>query len=110
MKIIDVRLMQNYILADIVGADKTKGGLIIPDTAKKPNADLVVVNISKEVDEKGEPYVKRVQIGDIILLDPHIAQAFKLDGKDHILLRENDVIAILPPSEPDIETNLAIVN
>jgi chaperonin GroES len=92
-----IRPLHDRILAHrLVEADKTSGGLFIPDNAKeKPMEALVVaVGTGKRL-EDGTIQPMTVKAGDKILLAKYSGSEIKLEGKDHIILREDDVLAVL---------------
>ncbi len=71
--------------------EKTKGGIIIPDTAKeKPQrGEVVAVGPGKE----GKPV--SVKPGDIVLYGKYAGQEFTLDGEDYLIMREDDILVVL---------------
>ena len=75
---------------------KSKGGIIIPDTAKeKPQEGLVVAVGSGRVLEDGSVRPVELKKGDRILFGKYSGNEIKLDGEDHIILREEDILAVL---------------
>lgn len=93
----NVRPLHDRILARrMAEQDKTPGGLFIPDTAKeKPLEALVIaVGIGKLL-ENGETRPLSVKAGDQILIGKYTGSEVKLDGEDHIIVREDDVLGIL---------------
>jgi chaperonin GroES len=92
-----IRPLHDRILAQrLVEADKTSGGLFIPDNAKeKPmEARVIAVGTGKRLDN-GTIVPLSVQAGDKILLAKYTGSEIKLEGKDHLILREDDVLAVL---------------
>ena len=76
--------------------DKTAGGLFIPDTAKeKPLEALVIAVGNGKVLDNGKTQPLSVKVGDRVLIGKYSGSEVKLDGKDHIILREDDVLGIL---------------
>lgn len=75
---------------------KTSGGLFIPDTAKeKPqHAEVIAVGTGR-LNEKHEVIALTVKPGDRILFGKYAGDEVKLDGIEHIILRESDILAIL---------------
>ncbi len=71
--------------------EKTKGGIIIPDTAKeKPQrGEVVAVGPGKE------EHKMTVQVGDIVLYGKYSGQELAYDGVDYLIMREDDVMVIL---------------
>ena len=92
-----IRPLRDRILAQRIGEkDKTSGGLFIPDNAKeKPlEAQVIAVGTGKRLDN-GTIQVLTVKTGDTILIGKYSEAEVKVDGKDHIILSEDDVLAIL---------------
>ncbi len=89
-------LFDHLLVQRLVEADKTSGGLFIPDNAKeKPMEALVIaVGTGKRL-ENGSIQAPSVKAGDKILLAKYSGSEVKLDGKDHLILREDDVLAVL---------------
>jgi len=75
---------------------KTAGGLYIPDSAKeKPLEALVVAVGNGKVQEDGSLRKLEVKAGDKILFSKYSGSDIKIDGTEHLILREDDVLAIL---------------
>jgi chaperonin GroES len=75
---------------------KTAGGLYIPDTAKeKPQEALVVAVGNGKVQEDGSLRKLEVKAGDKVLFSKYSGNEIKIDGTDHLILREDDVLAVL---------------
>ena len=75
---------------------KTKGGIIIPDTAKEKPQEGKVVAVGKgRVLEDGKVQELAVRKGDKILFSKYAGTEIKLEGDEHIIIREDDVLAIL---------------
>ena len=76
--------------------EKTKGGIIIPDTAKeKPQEGKVVaVGKGKKTDD-GKVIALDVKAGDRILFGKYSGSEIKLEGEEHLILREDDVLGVL---------------
>jgi len=92
-----IRPLHDRVLAKRVAeAAKTSGGLFIPDHAKeKPlEATVVAVGTGKRLDD-GKIQALTVKPGDRILIGKYAGSEVKLDGDDHIILGEDDVLAIL---------------
>ena len=74
---------------------KTKGGIIIPDTAKeKPLEGLVVAVGNGKVLNNGKIAALEVKAGDRILFGKYSGTEVKLDGEEHVILREDDILAV----------------
>jgi chaperonin GroES len=77
-------------------AKEVKGGIIIPDTAKeKPlEADVVAVGAGR-VGDDGKRQPVELEVGDRILISKYGGTEVKLGGVEHIILREDDVLAVV---------------
>ena len=75
--------------------EKTKGGILLPDTAKeKPKeGEVVAVGEGKMLDN-GKRATPQVKAGDRVLFSSYAGTEVKLDGEDFLILREEDILAI----------------
>jgi chaperonin GroES len=74
----------------------TKGGIYIPDTAKeKPIEGKVVAVGSGKVSDNGERVALTVKAGDRILFGKYAGTEIKVEGEEHLMMREDDILAIL---------------
>jgi chaperonin GroES len=92
-----IRPLHDRILAKrLAEQEKTAGGLFIPDTAKeKPlEAEVIAVGNGKVLDD-GSVRALDVKKGDKILIGKYSGSEVKIDGEEHIILREEDVLAVL---------------
>lgn len=75
---------------------KTKGGIISPDTAKEKPQEGKVVSVGKgRVLDDGKVQELAVKKGDKILFSKYAGTEIKVEGDEHIIIREDDVLAIL---------------
>jgi chaperonin GroES len=89
-------LHDRILIKRIEEEEKTKGGIIIPDTAKeKPQEGRVVAVGKGKVDEDGKVRPLDVKAGDRVLFSKYSGSEVKLEGDDHLIIREDDVLAIL---------------
>ncbi len=92
----NVTPLGDRILAQRLEADEEVSGLIIPDTAKeKPQEAEVVAVGAGRLGDDGERQPVEVEVGDRILISKYGGTEVKLDGVDHVILREDDVLAVL---------------
>ena len=78
--------------------DVTTGGIFLPETAKeKPQKGIVLAAGPGERDDKGKYIPMEVKVGDTILFNKYAGTEIKVDGKKIIILRENEVLAIIEP-------------
>jgi chaperonin GroES len=91
------RPLHNRLLVQRIEEDeKTAGGIIIPDTAKeKPQQGNVIAVGPGKRDDKGKLVAMEVQAGDRILFSKYSGNEVTLDGKEHLVISEDDVLAIL---------------
>ena len=76
--------------------EKTKGGIIIPDTAKeKPQEGMVVAVGKGKTTESGKLLAPELRAGDHILFGKYSGSEAKLDAEEHLILREDDVLGVL---------------
>ncbi len=89
-------LQDRVIVKRVQEEEKTKGGIIIPDTAKeKPQRAKVVAVGAGKIDDSGKRIPLDVKSGDRILFGKYSGNEVKIDGDDYLILREEDVLAIL---------------
>jgi chaperonin GroES len=75
---------------------KTKGGIIIPDTAKeKPQQGRVLAVGPGRRDDKGELIQLDVRVGDKVMFAKYAGTEIKIDGEDRVILREEDILAVI---------------
>ena len=92
-----IRPLQDRLLVKrIEGEEKTKGGIIIPDSAKeKPQEGRVVAAGPGKVNKDGKLVPPSVKSGDRILFGKYSGTEVKLEGEEHLIIREDDVLAVL---------------
>jgi chaperonin GroES len=75
---------------------ETAGGIIIPDTAKeKPMEGKVVAAGPGKVDEKGQRVPLEVQSGDRVLFSKYAGTEIKIDGVEHLFMRQDDILGVV---------------
>jgi chaperonin GroES len=92
-----VRPLYDRILVKRVDEEtKTAGGLFIPDSAKeKPQQGMVVAVGNGKIQEDGSLRKLDVKAGDKVLFTKYSGNDIKIDGTEHLILREEDVLAIV---------------
>src|ERR1022692_3149175 len=89
-------LQDRVIVRRVAEEEKTKGGIIIPDSAKEKPAEAEVVAIGNgKVDDKGKLRPLAVKKGDRVLFGKYTGNEIKIDGVDHLILREDDILGVL---------------
>lgn len=78
------------------GEQKTKGGLIIPDTAKeKPIEGTILAVGNGKILEDGSVRKLEVKEGDRVLFGKYAGTEVKLEGEEHLILREDDILGVV---------------
>ena len=89
-------LYDRILVRRVAEEEKTKGGIIIPDSAKeKPSEGEVVAVGSGKVSDKGELRALEVKKGDRILFGKYSGNEIKVDGDELIILREDEVLGVI---------------
>lgn len=89
-------LHDRIIVRRLEEEEKTKGGIIIPDTAKeKPIEGKVIAVGDGRVKENGTKIPLEIKIGDRVLFGKYAGTEVKIDGEDHLMMKEDDVLAII---------------
>jgi chaperonin GroES len=89
-------LADRVVVKRIKEEEKTKGGIIIPDTAKeKPVEALVVAVGNGKTLKDGKVRPLDVKEGDRVLFGKYSGTEVKLDGEEHVILREEDLLAVI---------------
>ncbi len=92
-----IRPLNDRILVKRVEEEKkTKGGIIIPDSAKeKPAEGKVIAAGHGKQNDKGERVALEVKAGDTVLFSKYSGTEVKLEGEEYLIMREDDVLAII---------------
>ncbi|MFT3836212.1 MAG: co-chaperone GroES [Myxococcaceae bacterium] len=89
-------LQDRLIIKRVAEENKTKGGIIIPDSAKeKPLEGKVVAVGNGKVQEDGKIRPLDIKAGDRILFSKYAGTEIKIEGEDHLILREEDVLGVI---------------
>lgn len=89
-------LHDRVLVKRIENEEKSPGGIIIPDTAKeKPQEGKVVAVGSGKILENGQVRALSVKVGDKILFGKYSGTEVKIDGEEHLIMREDDIYAII---------------
>ncbi len=94
---ISMKPLGNRVVIEPIEAEEiTAGGIVLPETAKeKPQRGKVLAVGAGERNDKGERIALDVQVGDTVLFAKYSGTEIKMDGKKYLILRENDILAIL---------------
>ena len=90
-------LGDRVVVKPLEDEERTKGGIVLPDTAKeKPQRGEVVAVGPGEWDDEGEKRLPLdVKVGDHVLYAKYAGTEIKIDGQDHLILRQGDILAIV---------------
>ena len=76
--------------------ETTKGGIIIPDTAKeKPQRGKIIAVGKGKLGEDGKVLPVDVKVGDHILFGKYAGSEVKMDGEEHLIMREDDILGVI---------------
>ena len=91
-----VPLHDRVIIRRVQEEEKTKGGIIIPDTAKeKPLEGIVVAAGKGRVLDDGKIHPLQVKEGDRVLFGRYSGTDVKLEGDEHLIVKEEDILAVI---------------
>src|ERR1700682_4339537 len=92
-----IRPLYDRILVKRLESTETKkGGIIIPDTAKEKPMEAEVVAVGKgKINEEGKQLPLDVKKGDRILIGKYAGTEIKIDDQEHLILREDEVLAVI---------------
>lgn len=89
-------LQDRLVIRRVEEQEKTKGGLIIPDTAKERplEGEVIAVGAGKKLDD-GKVIPLDVKKGDRVLFGKYSGNEIKIDGVEHLILREDEVLGVI---------------
>lgn len=92
-----IKPLADRILLETLEAEaKTQGGIYIPDNAKeKPQKGKVVAVGAGRKNDKGDTVALEVKVGDVVLYGKYSGTEVTVDGKDFLIVKESDLLAIL---------------
>ena len=89
-------LYDRVLVKRIEEKEQRKGGIIIPDTAKeKPMEGKVIAVGSGRIEKDGSRSKLEVKVGDRVLFGKYAGQEIKIDDKEHVILKEDEVLGII---------------
>jgi chaperonin GroES len=89
-------LQDRVIVKRVEEEDKTKGGIIIPDSAKEKPMEGKVIAVGKgKVLEDGKIHPLDVKAGDRVLFGKYSGTEVKIDGEEHLIMREDDILGVI---------------
>ena len=92
-----IRPLHDRILVERLEEQETvRGGIIIPDTAKeKPQEGKVIAVGTGKVTDDGKRLGLDVKVGDKILFGKYSGSEIKIDGEEHLIMREEDILGVV---------------
>jgi chaperonin GroES len=89
-------LQDRVIVKRVEEEEKTKGGIIIPDSAKEKPAEGKVIAVGKgKVGEDGKLQPLDVKVGDRVLFSKYAGTEVKVDGEENLIMREDDILGVI---------------
>ena len=89
-------LQDRIIVKRLESEEKTKGGIIIPDSAKEKPMEGKVIAVGKgKLNDKGERIAPDVKAGDIVLFSKYAGTEVKIDSEEHLIMREDDILGVI---------------
>ena len=89
-------LQDRLIVKRVEEEEKTKGGIIIPDSAKEKPMEGKVIAVGKgKLLEDGKIHPLDVKAGDRVLFGKYSGTEVKIDGEEHLIMREDDVLGVI---------------
>ena len=89
-------LHDRVLVKRLDGEEISSGGIIIPDTAKEKPIEAKVIAVgSGKRDKDGNVHALEVKAGDRVLFSKYSGTEVKIDGEEHLIMREDDLLAVL---------------
>ena len=88
-------LADRVVLKPIQAEEKTKGGIVLPDTAKdKPQEGEVIAVGPGRILDNGTKITPEVKVGDRVIYSKYSGSEVKIDGEEYLIVRESDILAV----------------
>lgn len=88
-------LADRVVIKVLAGEEKTKSGIVLPDTAKEKPQEGEVVAVGPGKFEKGEREPLDVKVGDRVIYSKYAGTEVKLEGEEYLILKQSDILAIV---------------
>jgi chaperonin GroES len=89
-------LSDRIVVKVLEAEERTKGGIVLPDTAKEKPQEAEVIAIGKgKVSDEGKTIPPEVKVGDKILFGKYSGTEIRIDDKEYLILKEEDILAIV---------------
>jgi len=92
-----IKPLSDHILVEPIKEEKKRGGIILPDTVEKERSEkgkVIAVGSGKR-DKDGKRVPIDVKKGDVVLFTKYSPNEVKVDGKDYLVIKEDDILAII---------------
>jgi len=98
-----IQPLGDRIMVEILeAADKTSGGIVLPDSAKEKPQKAKIIAVGKgRISEEGKLIAPEVKVGQIVLFGKYSGTEVTADGKEYLILKEEDILAIIEESEKE---------
>ncbi len=91
-----IQPLGDRVLVNVLEAEeKTKGGIVLPDTAKEKPQQAEVVAVGKGKVQDGKTIAPEVKIGDKVLYGRYSGTEITVDGEEYLMLKEEDIVAVV---------------
>ena len=92
-----IKPLGERVVIEVAESDvKTASGIVLPDTAKeKPQKGTVVAVGAGKLLDNGERAAMEVKVGDGVIFSKYSGSEFKVEGKDYLIVRESDILAVI---------------
>ena len=93
----NIRPLQDRIIVKRLESEqKTKGGIIIPDSAQEKPMEGKVISVGKgKLNDDGKRIAPDVKSGDIVLFGKYAGTEVKIDSEEHLIMREDDILGVI---------------
>ena len=89
-------LQDRIIVKRLASEEKTKGGIIIPDSAQEKPMEGKVISVGKgKLNDDGKRIAPDVKAGDIVLFSKYAGTEVKIDSEEHLIMREDDILGVI---------------
>ncbi|HOJ39421.1 MAG TPA: co-chaperone GroES [bacterium] len=89
-------LGDRVVVEPLEAEEKSKGGIILPDTAKEKPQEGKIVAVGKgKVDDEGKTVPMEVKVGDKVLYGKYAGTEITVEGKEYMILKEEDILAVV---------------
>lgn len=87
-------LADRVVVKPIQAEEKTKGGLVLPDTAKEKPQEGEIIAVGPGKFENGAKVPMELKVGDRVLYSKYSGSEIKIEGEEYLIVREQDVLAV----------------